>query len=83
MAFTLEEEQPIDGRNLLVFNPTPIQAIRPDQNVVVTVVIRPFVVYTLEKDYKLTQNFNIQKTVEVEYKNKPVMIAQELLPLPQ
>lgn len=83
MAFTLEEEQLIDGRNLLVFNPTPVQALRPDQNVVVTGVIRPFVVSELDKDYKLTQNFNVQKTVEAEYKNKPVLIAQEVFPLPQ
>ncbi|GAB4192188.1 MAG: hypothetical protein Fur006_36290 [Coleofasciculaceae cyanobacterium] len=32
MAFTLEEEQLIDGKNLLAFNPTPVQAIRPEQN---------------------------------------------------
>jgi hypothetical protein len=83
MAFTLKEEQVIGGRNLLVFNPTPVQAIRPEQNVVVTGVIRPFVVSELDRDYKLTRNFNIQKTVEAEYRNKPVLIAQEVFPLPR
>ena len=83
MAFTLEEEQFIDGRNLLVFNPTPVKAIRPDQNIIVTGVIRPFVVSELDKDYKLTQNFNVQKRVETEYRNKPVLIAQDVFPLPQ
>lgn len=83
MAFTLEEEQLIGGRNLLVFNPTPVQAIRPEQKVVVTGVIRPFVVSELDRDYKLTQNFNLQRTVETEYRNKPVLIAQEVFQLPQ
>lgn len=78
IAFTLQEDQVTGGSDLLVLNPKAGQPMRAQQNVVVTGVIRPFVVSQIERDYNLTRDLQWQKTVEAQYKNKPVLIAQQI-----
>lgn len=80
MAFTLDNEQLIGGRNLLVFNVNPQKPVSPDDKVVVTGIVRQFVVSEIERDYELTKNWNLQPRLEAEYRNRPVIIAQEVYP---
>lgn len=83
VAFTLDEDQWFGGRDLLVVNRSPEVPIRPESKVVVTGIVRPFAVSDITRDYQLTWNLNLQRTVEAEYRNKPVLIAQQVFPLPQ
>lgn len=82
VAFTLEEDQWFGGRDLLVVNQSPELPIRPETKVVVTGIVRPFAVSDITRDYQLTWNLNIQRTVEAEYRNKPVLVAQQVFPVP-
>lgn len=78
MAFTLDNKQLIGGRDLLVFNVNPQKSVSPDDEVVVTGIVRQFVVSEIEKDYELTKNWNLQPRIEAEYTNRPVILAQEV-----
>ncbi len=82
VAFTLDEDQWFGGRDLLVVNQSPEVPVRPETKVVVTGIVRPFAVSDITRDYQLTWNLNIQRTVEAEYRNKPVLIAQQVFTLP-
>ncbi len=81
-AFTLDEDKLIGGRDLLVLIANPKQSIRYGEKVVTTSVLRPFVVADIEQDYDLTWDLDLQKKLEVEYRNKPVLIAQSVYPVP-
>lgn len=83
-AFTLDEDQLIGGSDLLVLVATPKQKqtpIKDGEKVVATGVLRPFVVADIERDYDLTWDLNLQRKLEVEYRNKPVFIAESVYPV--
>jgi hypothetical protein len=80
VAFTLDDEQLIGGKDLLVLNPVANQSISPGTEVVVTGIVRQFVVSDLEREYELTQDLNLQRTMETKYRNKPVIIANNMFP---
>jgi len=46
----------------------------------VTGVLRSFVVADIERDYDLTWDLNLQRQLEVDYRNKPVLIVQSVYP---
>lgn len=83
VAFTLNNAQWFGGRDLLVVNRSPEVPIRPESKVVVTGMVRPFAVNDITRDYQLTWDLNVQETVEAEYRNKPVLISQQVFPLSQ
>lgn len=85
-AFTLDEDELIGGNDLLVLVATPNQQrtpIKDDEKVVATGVLRPFVVADIERDYDLTWDLDLQRQLEVEYKNKPVLVAKSVYPVPR
>lgn len=79
-TFTLDEDQLIGGENLLVLHATPQAAINDGENVVVTGVVRQFVVAEIERDYDITWDLNLKRKLEAEYSNKPVVIATQVYP---
>jgi hypothetical protein len=82
-AFTLDEDKLIGASDLLVLvaNPkTANTAIKDGEYVAVTGVLRSFVVTDIERDYDLTWDLNLQRQLEVEYRNKPVLIVQSVYP---
>ena len=81
VAFTLDDEQFFGGKNLLVLNPRATESISPGTKVVITGMVRQFVVSDIDEDYKLTQGLNWQKTMETEYRNKPVIMANRIFPV--
>ncbi|MGB5961870.1 MAG: hypothetical protein WBG73_14480 [Coleofasciculaceae cyanobacterium] len=81
IAFTLDEEQLMGASDLLVLNVTPEKAISQGQKVVVTGIVRPFVVADIQRDYNLTWDLEWQRQIEAEYSNKPVLIAQRVYPV--
>lgn len=76
--FELDEEQVFGGEDLLVIAIKPNNKIQEDENVVVTGVLRPFVMAEFERDYKLNWDLSVKKEIEAEYSNKPVFVAQEV-----
>lgn len=78
--FTLDEDDLLGEQDLLVFNPTPAMAINNEQTVAVTGVVRPFRVAELERDYQFTWDSGLKKEMELEYNEKPVLIADTLYP---
>lgn len=79
-AFTLDEDELIGASDLLVLAATPKQAIDDGEKVAVTGVLRKFVVADLERDYDLTWDLELQRKLEAEYSNKPVLIANSVYP---
>ncbi len=82
-AFTLDEDELIGASDLLVLVANPKSAnttVKDGEYVAVTGVLRSFVVADIERDYDLTWDLNLQKQLEVEYKDKPVLIVQGVYP---
>ncbi len=82
-AFTLDEEQLLGANDLLVLVPNPQRPVEEGGKVVVTGVLRQFVVADLDRDYDLTWDLDLQRQLEVEYANRPVLIAQSVYPSAQ
>ncbi|MBE9212242.1 hypothetical protein IQ247_05875 [Plectonema cf. radiosum LEGE 06105] len=78
--FTLDEDDLLGEEDLLVLNPIPAMAVNNQQTVALTGVLRPFIVTELEKDYKLTWDAQLKEELELEYKEKPVLIADTVYP---
>lgn len=88
-TFTLDEEQLFGANDLLVLvaNPRtatatkPVNtAVRDNETVAVTGVLRPFVVADLEREYDLTWDLNLQRKLEAEYRTRPVLVVQSIYP---
>jgi len=89
-AFVLNDEEVVDGDGLLVISVTPESILESDaegtgdyDEVVVTGIIRPFVITDIEREYDydwLDWDDVTLDEVEVEYANKPVFIADQVYP---
>ncbi|ACC81574.1 hypothetical protein [Nostoc punctiforme] len=80
-SFTLDEDKLFGGQDLLVISAgTPKGTVNKGEKVAVTGVLRPFVLADLKRDYDLKWDLTLQKKLEVEYTNKPVLIATEVYP---
>ncbi|WP_414550168.1 hypothetical protein [Anabaena sp. CCY 0017] len=80
VLFSLNEGQLLGGEELLVLRTDSLPMISDEQSVVVTGVLRPFVVAELERDYNLTWDLDMQRQLEVEYSNKPVIVSTGVYP---
>lgn len=80
VLFTLNEGQLLGGEELLVLRTDSQPIISDEQSVVVTGVLRPFVVAELERDYNLTWDLDMQRQLEVEYSDKPVIVSTGVYP---
>jgi hypothetical protein len=85
-SFTLDEDQLFGASDLLVLQATPktgapaIVPVKDGETVAVTGVLRPFVVADIERDYDLTWDLEVQRKLEAEYSQKPVLIADAVYP---
>lgn len=85
-SFTLDEDELFGATDLLVLraNPKPgapaVAPVKDGETVAVTGVLRPFVVADIERDYDLTWDLDLQKKLEAEYSQKPVLIADAVYP---
>ncbi|MCA1994193.1 MAG: DUF4131 domain-containing protein [Coleofasciculus sp. S288] len=77
-AFTLDDDELLDGGNLLVLIPNPQQTISDGERVVVTGQVRPFVAAEIERDFDFTWDAGLQRQLETEYSNRPVFIADKV-----
>lgn len=79
-TFTLDEEKLFGATDLLVLNPKPKTAIKDDEVVAVTGVLRPFVLAEFEREYELGWDLKLKQKLEAEYKTKPVFVADSVYP---
>jgi len=80
-SFTLDEDKLFGGQDLLVIRAgTPQGTVNEGEKVAVTGVLRPFVYAELEREYDLKWDLTLQRKIEAEYSNKPVLVANEVYP---
>jgi len=83
-AFTLDEDQLIGGQDLLVLRRTATTANQPaienGETVAVVGILQPFVVAELEREYDFNWDTGIQQQLEAEYRNRPVLVADNIYP---
>ena len=79
-SFTLEEDRLFEGDDLLIVNASGNPIPREDENIVVTGMVRPFVIAELERDYDLTWDLDVQRQIEAEYSRKPVLVVDSIYP---
>ncbi len=63
-----------------VLNPKPKTAIKDDEVVAVTGVLRPFVLAEFEREYELGWDLKLKEKLEAEYETKPVFVADSVYP---
>ena len=80
-VFELDEEQLFGAEDLLVIVIKPDTEVQDEENVVVTGVLRPFIVAEFEREYELNWDLSLQEQIETEYSNKPVLVAQDVFSL--
>ncbi|WP_228020077.1 hypothetical protein [Sphaerospermopsis sp. LEGE 08334] len=80
VAFTLNEDKLLGTQDLLVLHTKSEPVVREGEKVAVTGVLRPFVVADLERDYDITWDLDLQRKLEAEYRDKPVLVATDVYP---
>lgn len=74
-AFTLDDKELIGGKELLVVGAIPAGGpIHEGETVLVIGTVREHITAEIEKDF----DFDLQPELEVEYKSRPVVIAQSI-----
>ncbi|MEQ8541499.1 MAG: hypothetical protein RIB93_29065 [Coleofasciculus sp. D1-CHI-01] len=83
-TFVIEETGEIFGDQVLVINTAATEPILEEQNVQVTGEVRQLLVAEFERDYDLTWEGDIRRTIEAEYEGQPVIVADvvEVLDIP-
>ena len=81
LAFTLTEDDFIGGNDMLVVNVTGEPIPSEDERVVVTGMVRPYVAADFERDYDLTWDLDVQREIEAEYSQKPVLVVDSIYPI--
>jgi len=83
-TFVIEDTGEIFGDKVLVINTAATEPILEEQNVRVTGEVRELVVAEFERDYDLTWEGDILRTIEAEYVGQPVIVAEavEVLDIP-
>lgn len=74
-AFTLDDQELIGGKELLVVSAVPaVASVNEGETVRVTAVIRKFVTTEIERDFDL----DLRPGLEAEYEGKPVALARSI-----
>lgn len=78
-TFTLDEEKLFGAEDLLVFSDMMSPEAQDGEEVVVTGILRPYIKaeFDTEYDYDLG---NVAESIEAEYSEKPVFVADEVYP---
>ena len=70
----------LGGEDLLVINATGQPLAEGEAAVIMTGMVRPFVKAEFEQDYDLTWDLDVQKEIEAEYTEKPVLVVDSINP---
>ena len=78
--FTIEEDSLFGGEALLVIPSEAGTAIQDNEIVAMTGVLRPYIQSEFERDYDLNWDLSISQSIEAEYEQKPVFVADSVYP---
>ncbi|MEL7071274.1 MAG: hypothetical protein AAGN15_21860 [Cyanobacteria bacterium J06581_3] len=78
--FTMDEDNLFADEDLLVIPDQGAQAAVDGETITVTGVLRPYVKAEFEADYDLQWDLDVEKTIEAEYEQKPVFVADSVYP---
>ncbi len=78
--FTIDEEKLFSGEDLLVIPNQGAKTVQDGEDVVVTGVLRPYVKADFDRDYNLQWDLSVTKSIEAEYTQKPVFVADSVYP---
>ncbi|NJN00046.1 MAG: hypothetical protein HC800_25495 [Phormidesmis sp. RL_2_1] len=78
--FTLDEDQLFGGSDLLVVPSMPTETVEDGEIVAITGVLRPYVKADFERDYDLQWDLSVTESIEAEYTEKPVFVADSVYP---
>ncbi len=78
--FTLDEEKLFAGEDLLVLSPGVTTAVKDNEIVAITGVLRPYIQSDFERDYELQWDLSVKETIDAEYEQKPVFVADSIYP---
>lgn len=76
--FTIDEDKLFGGDDLLVIPTTGSVAVVEEGIVTVTGVLRPYIKAEFETDYDLTWDLSAQESIDAEYEQKPVFVADSV-----
>ena len=80
-TFTLDEDELFGGEDLLVVVTNPTEApIQDGETVAATGELRSFIIADLERDYDLTWDLDVQRQLEAEYTDRPVLVVKQVYP---
>lgn len=79
-SFTIQDDPFFAGEQVLVISREPVPALEPQEEVVVTGVLRPYDAAAFERDYNLGWAPDLRQKIEAEYTKNPVFIAEEVYP---
>ncbi|MEL6441032.1 MAG: hypothetical protein AAFQ80_17475 [Cyanobacteria bacterium J06621_8] len=77
-VFTLDEDQLIDGSDLIVVDLINESLPTADEEVLIMGTIRPYAKGDLERDYDLAWDSEVQEKIEAEYSKLPVLILDSI-----
>jgi hypothetical protein len=77
---TLDEEELFGGENLVAISPADPILVEEDEEVVMTGVLRPFIISEIEQEYNLTWDLDLEEQIEAEAQDRPVLIVDSVYP---
>lgn len=78
--FRIGEDELFSGEPLLVIPAAGTKAAKENEIVVVTGILRPYIKAEFEKDYDLQWDLSVQESIDAEYEQKPVFVADGVYP---
>ncbi|MGB3294197.1 MAG: hypothetical protein WBB01_14515 [Phormidesmis sp.] len=78
--FTVEEDSLFGGEVLLVIPSKAGTTVQDGDIVAMTGVLRPYIQSEFDQDYDLNWDLSVSKSIEAEYEQKPVFVADGVYP---
>lgn len=78
--FTIDEDELFAGEDLLVIPSGPIDQVEDGAVVAMTGVLRPYVQAEFDEDYDLQWDLSVSESIEADYEQKPVFVADSVYP---
>lgn len=75
-VFTLDEEELIGAQDLLVLVINPPGNVEEGAQYAITGELRELTVTQIEQDYDITWDADLQETIEAEYQDLPILVAE-------
>jgi hypothetical protein len=81
-TFTIARAQFLGGSDILVVGDTPDMAnLTDNSDVVIMGTLRPFNLAEVERNYNLAWDANLRETIQSDYGDNPMLVADQVFPL--